>query len=95
MMPQIRVEREDNERLTKRRWQFQFDDRHARLVLSEYMEMARPTRRHDYRVDRGYFWSDHRNDTIALADIPLPDDVKAEAKLLFCETVTVTKGETP
>ena len=59
------------------------------LRLETYQTGTRKTRRHGWIWKTTFFRTNPRSSTIAAKDVPLPDDVKAEAILLFFDSVTI------
>lgn len=90
-MSSIAIERESDDRLSVKRWRFWYDDRTATLWLDSFEECERPSRRHNY-VRCGHYNRLHeRISTLALNDVPLPEDVAAEAIASFTAGLTVKK----
>ncbi len=71
------VRRETPGTLDAQEWTFTLIDN--QIVLDRYMELSRPTKRHKEQGTRWYERLDHRSNTLTLAEVPLPDDVAAEA----------------
>ena len=79
----IKVEvTQEVDELTKREYSFSLVDSPKRkLVLDTYALTQRDsTRKRKYHVKQGWYRTDSRHNTIKTDDIPLPDEVKAEAQ---------------
>lgn len=89
----IEVERPDDD-LHSQVWRFYyFDDRHV-LTVDHYSRSTRKTKRHKwvsaasyYRLSRGSVDGHSINEE----QVPLPDDVVAEAKQKFMDALRVTR----
>jgi hypothetical protein len=92
-MQRIVVTRTTADIMTAEVWTFWFDDGRATLWLDSYVTMARPTLRHKLGDVFNYRRIDGRSNTIALPDVPLPDDVASEAKAAIVERITVRKWD--
>lgn len=85
----IEVVREAPDRLSRQVWDVRLDtERQAlRLHLMEYGDYTRPSARHGWRT-KGYYSCIFRNSAnLPADDVPLPDDVIAEAKARVVEAV--------
>lgn len=94
MLKTIEVIIEADDKLHRTVWDFWFDDRTAELVLDNYSIQLRKTRRHHYVIDSGYSrLQSYRNSVgrISSDQVPLPDDVRSEAKRQFYNMVSVVK----
>jgi hypothetical protein len=81
--------------LTQEQWQFFYNDSRHVLVLINYQSLNRPTTRHKFRtVEHWDAYRDRRHnyDGEKLEDVPLPDDVTAEALQVFTTSLRVVKG---
>lgn len=86
----IHVTRQDSP-TSQQEWRFYFLDRDATLYLDTYILSERPTTRHKFKWAKYYNRTDGRSNTIKLPDVPLPDDVSAEAMRKLVEMVSVKK----
>ena len=85
------IERTAEDKLHQEVWSFaQFDNR---LVLDLYAKLERATTRHKFQVVSGYSYSrlDRRRNQMELSAVPWPDDVIADAKQRFIDSITVEK----
>ena len=89
-MQRITVERQFGE-LAKHCWSFWFDERRAHLVLDNYDFLTKETSRHKFRVSKFYRRCDGRKNTLTVDEVPLPDDVKLEAKTALTDRIVVVK----
>lgn len=84
---------------TQQRWVFWVtcDRSYAGVMvfIEEYYEEERPSRRHKFRPVRGYRRIDQRYmgqfEGIDVDDVPLPDDVEAEAMERVMDSVLVSR----
>lgn len=87
------VDRTSDDGLQTTIWQFEeYQDRmggQVRLKVYIYQTGTRATRRHGWKWDKFYARTERRNSNITPAQVPLPDDVKAEALQLFMDSVSV------
>ena len=93
-MKTIEVIIEADDKLHRTVWDFWFDDRTAELVLDNYSIQLRKTRRHHYVIDSWYsrLQSDRNSvGRISSDQVPLPDNVRSEAKRQFYNMVSVVK----
>ena len=90
MFQLIEVIRQIDE-LHRQVWRFNFMDRECQLRVDHYALQHRPTKRHKYRTTEYYdFYSGSRGiDRIPSKEIPLPEDVVAEARREFYNKLTV------
>jgi hypothetical protein len=100
----IYVRREDAERLVEQVWIFDRDPQAARtdpatpLRLRFYATRTRPSRRHRYRGKPGRSWGAmteprDRHLDMPREEVPLPDDVLANAVFAARDLVTVQLGD--
>jgi hypothetical protein len=87
------VDRTSDDGLETQIWQFEsmipYSSEPAKLVVAVYGIGTRKTRRHKwdwhYRYERGM----RQRSNMKAEQVPLPDDVKAEALSLFMDSVVV------
>ena len=103
MMTFITVERLAPDGLSKRVWRFMPWDSHGdfAIFLDGYSEQERQTKRHGWnakivntpakRIKMVYSRIDERQSELAVNEVPLPDDVAADAKQQFIATLVVKK----
>lgn len=80
--------------LQARCWTFWFDTRERSLILDVYTEEERATKRHKFRVIRGYSrlgLGGRHLYRMTLSEAPLPPDVMAAAHRAFVDSVVVRK----
>jgi len=77
--------------LKRQVWRFWYNDSRNEIVLSRYTVEEKKTNRHKFRVVKVYNRLDKRDNTIAVGDVPLPDDVKEAAMKQFLDSLNVTK----
>lgn len=95
MMSRISVERHEDSKLRGQIWYFYFFD-DGRFVLDQYLIEQRETTRHKFKPVKVWKRQDSRNlsPTIKIekeADVPLPDDVKAEAMKQLVDQIKIGK----
>ena len=76
--------------LNQHQWVFWVDK--ATIYLDSFRTLTRETTRHKLKVTGPrYDRIDQRYSTLQVSEVPLPDDVAADAKAQFCAKVTVEK----
>ena len=87
------VDRTSEDGLQTTIWQFeeyqQYMGAQVNLIVAIYQTGTRATRRHGWKWDKFYHRTERRNSNITADQVPLPDDVKAEALQLFFDSVTI------
>ena len=71
------IRRETPGTLDAQEWVFVVLDN--QVVLDRYMELSRPTKRHKELTNQFYNRLNTRDCTLEISEVPLPDDVAAEA----------------
>lgn len=95
-MTHIEVVRE-KDALNQERWQFLYiDGRHA-LVMIQYLKQERETTRHKFKAIEAWdAYKDRRReydrDVVELDNFPSPEDVRAEAKQKFMDSLEIQIG---
>ncbi len=82
----IRIERTTLDQLNKHTWEFEFVPSQTRLRVASYTGWTRNTTRQRWSVETHYDAISNRKGRNA---VPLPDDVIAEARETFLETLVV------
>lgn len=79
-LSELVVTRESDDRLTRRRWEFNLGRSNGETVLvpTKFLEETRPSRRHKYRESGEWQRHSRRND-MESGDVPFPEDVGREA----------------
>lgn len=90
-MIHITVERLSDNDLKRQSWLFWFDDSRSVLVLDEYRAETRHSKRHKWQSLSVFRRTDKRRNTTTVDDVPLPDDVEAQALKQFIAQVKVVK----
>jgi hypothetical protein len=85
----VEVIREADNKLFRESWRLTQIDNY--LSLAQYLIERRNTLRHKYQIEKSYNFTDHRNNTISLIEVPFPDDVKQEAIDLLVKQIKVVK----
>lgn len=75
----------------KKEWGFWFDDRSATLFLNIYRIWERKITRGRFSISKQYSRLDRRNNTIALDEIDIPDDVKKAVMNNFISQIRIAK----
>jgi hypothetical protein len=94
----VKIERQAADGLTAQRWVFSVHEKIGigfQIHLNTWFDLARPSKRHAFRhvavFDRLRM---HGGDNVVAAqDVPLPDDVVAEAKRRMCEAIEAAPVE--
>jgi hypothetical protein len=74
--------------LSSKTWCFWLTDN--RIVLSNYYESSRKTKRHKMQIDRRYDRLMYRDSTIQLKDVPLPSEVFEDIKRQIVDSLVFT-----
>lgn len=85
------VERIGLEQTERRVWVFTYHEHQHALVLSNYREESRPTRRHGWRKVQHYSRIFERESSIKVAPA-IPDYIAADASRQFTSTLRVLSG---
>lgn len=90
------VREESDDGLLAQEWRFWFDERRGALVLSEYVELSRTTRRHKFKPTAEYCRIGGRSrfrahKALSEADVPLTEIIKAKALDAFTRGVRVVR----
>jgi hypothetical protein len=86
--------RESADGLYRQVWAFYFYDTRLTLYLDLYADQARNTKRRTWK-DVFHYRRLGRDNSIAVADCPLPDDVIQEVLQQFRDRITVKKWDGP
>jgi hypothetical protein len=90
-MIRIEVVRQEDD-LHQEIWVFSYQENRHALVLNSYSRQVRATTRHKFRtVDYWDFYKSGSYGNVTIETIPLPEDVKVEAKERFLSTLEVRK----
>lgn len=87
----IKVVREQDG-LNRQVWRFDYVDNECVLRVSGYEELNRPTKRHNYTCIKKFVPWEQGCGKMTRADIPLPDNVAAEALQQFVAKIKVVRG---
>lgn len=90
----IEIVRNSEDLLTCQKWGFwvnsgRWDE--IRVILDTYTETKRPTKRHGWKLSGVYNRIMHRNNTIKVDEVAIPEDVAAEARVKIINSIVVMK----
>lgn len=88
----IELKRLSPDKLNVTEWRFMSNETtggNIQLRLNLCMIGQRETRRHGFVYGKMWNRYDNRGNTMRKEEVPLPDDVRAEALNKFCETIRV------
>ncbi len=88
-MMSIEIKRVQDD-LNERTWRFLMFD-HGQVVLNSFRQFSRPTKRHNFKVDRRYDRIDMRDNNMSLDEVPWDDDLVREVKEKILSMITVVK----
>lgn len=75
--------------LNQEQWRFYYYDSRRTLYLDWYGIATRKTKRHKFQIESSYSRLDNRGHSIQEAQVPIPDDVRAEAIQEFIQGIQV------
>ena len=86
------VDRTSDDGLQTTIWEFQLLEnigRTPKLVVDAYMTGTRPSKRHKFQWTAKYVRGMRNRSDLKAEQVPLPDDVKAEALQLVMQSITI------
>lgn len=75
--------------LSKREWQYWFNDSHKLLQLRYYAGSERPTKRHGWKRFEWWDFYKQRSSTMNRDDVDIPDSVREAVRAKFLEQITI------